>query len=216
MELGNFATFLADACLEQVREGIRPTGETARTLMLSPVRDALIARLDRKDKSMLLEWAKDGRDLESQELAISLLKGFSSKADVQNFLWSLWKTAGPRIRCHLSWRLLESPTLPKARANKILEFITGSGYESFRDEVRSWSVSRARLAENWSVNFSGELQWVRDGVSSGPASKRWLYLLAGEAILGGIPEIRKLLDDARRKPGMLAKAAARLQKASMR
>lgn len=157
--------YLADACLGRIREEGLPEARVCAGLNTYPLIDSLRARLREDDLVNICDVAKNGSG-SRPALAISLLRKFSTRAEVRQLLFGRWGDGDTHIRLHVMWRLLDDANLELHWHEQLFEFALAN-WEDF---------SQQQLA------FTGGPSAVLGGVvcrmadPSFPESKMWSYL----------------------------------------
>ncbi|MFN3650355.1 MAG: hypothetical protein ACK47B_12330 [Armatimonadota bacterium] len=159
--------FVAEAVLASLRRGNRPSEEEADYLNRLPFID--VARDHVTDSD--LQWLLEVINQESgpfAALCLSLLQKYSCRREVQDALRARWENAGPCLKAHLLWRLLDDPSLQWQWHKTLVDFVlSGEGWPVFRD------VSRTFLGTPETV-VTEALKRITSPAF--PESKKWAYL----------------------------------------
>lgn len=175
-------SFTAEAILESLRAGRRPSNDEAARLNALPLIDKLRSAVRESDVPWLLKEAERGSG-GSAALCLSLLRSFSARPDVHQRLLARWRTANAFMRAHLMWRILDAKKLPRAWHDRL-----------FRFTLNEWDTF-----QKVSAQFIGPPDMIlgqvlrRLGDPSFPDSKRWAYLCRLPEAAADQPAARALI-----------------------
>jgi polar amino acid transport system ATP-binding protein len=179
---GNQLEAVADAVVAQIRNGSFPEGENAEFLNRFQIIDLLRERIDETDLPRLFG-VIEGREGASAAFALSLLRKFSERQEVQARLRSRWKSANAFLRGYLLWRILDDPELPGDWHATLFDFV-----------FKEWDTFRKEQLMFWGMR-KNVLEGIKSRISnpSFPESKKWAYLCC-------LPE---LAEDQKAAEGMI-------------
>lgn len=158
-------SFIARSVVSALRDKRVPTEIECEQLNQLPIIDEIRTEIEDSD----LSWIWPVVDCDNGERAglfLSLLRQYSHQGDVQSRLRSRWKTAGPFIRAHLMWRILDDPSLPTEWHERLFHFVL-TEWEAFQ------KVSLKFLGTPQTV-VTQVLKRIADPAF--PKSKKWAYL----------------------------------------
>lgn len=158
-------SFVADAVINRIRQGLLPDEWAADLLNRLPLIDYLRQTVKESDIDAIQAGVTEERP-ELSGLFLSLLRKFDTTPSVRNFLESKWRTATPLLKAHIMWRLLDSREMSSDQKRGIFDFV-----------LSNWSVFNF-VSEKFLGTPETIVSAARSRLAnpSFPTSKHWAYL----------------------------------------